>query len=402
MTTPTNQPEAGQRWVAKRPPAIVPGKWTEYPVTVLAKVGFDQVANEAIFDVADKDGKRESLGRYRFVRCLDPTNQPPPPSSDSSGDWPKPPAIGKDKAPSYMTREALKVEVQRWRDQFDDLANVLGVHPSDSSGEPTMTRQEAAAAMRTWLLNEAQCPDGDCIDAMWNAVEFLAPTETYHFCDTEPPTLELCPSCGHERTSPFLTCQGCGEHEWPDQPATLEPGPEPASPLPFRVDVNQAQLCILSGGPGDGLVTPWVRMTTPTHPTSRLGDFMCMAHRVNNYPDAIKQLAAAKARVAELEAEAAEQRGPFGSAGFGGGTGEMSSGELEMTAHVGPHQGRFWLSREMWEALGEAAGWSGPSTADVLDEVCHELIRLEEIGRASDVVARKLAAIRATPGDPTP
>ncbi len=33
------------------------------------------------------------------------------------------------------------------------------------------------------------------------------------------------------------------------------------------------------------------------------------------------------------------------------------SGELELTLHIDGHTGRCWLSREMWEAIGESAGW---------------------------------------------
>lgn len=45
----------------------------------------------------------------------------------------------------------------------------------------------------------------------------------------------------------------------------------------------------------------------------------------------------------------------YGSAGIS--WGEMDSGELELKVHVGPHTGSVFLSREMWEAFRDKAGW---------------------------------------------
>jgi hypothetical protein len=37
--------------------------------------------------------------------------------------------------------------------------------------------------------------------------------------------------------------------------------------------------------------------------------------------------------------------------------GDMAQGELELTLHIDDHNGRCFLSREMWEVMGAAGGW---------------------------------------------
>jgi hypothetical protein len=317
MTTPTNQPEAGQRWVVKRPPAIVPGKWHEYPVTVIERVDFDQVANEAIYSVEENDGDRNRVRRSRFVRCLDPANQPPPPSSDS-GDWPQPPAIGKDKAPSYMTREALEVEVQRWRDQFDDLAGVLGTH----------------------------------------------------------------------QTGPAKP-----------EPATLEPGPEPSSPLPFQsckpCDENLRGCGLIFSANGQTMVATVhdEHCDLQRSDEQRQQDRRYIVAACNNYPRAFKErnLAIAARNVAHDERDAAIKQLDAARA----------ASETDLADAKQPLAERDAARARVAELEAQRDRIMRAVGGVVADL---DMVDREALARTIDLehLADEYAALMATPGDPTP
>lgn len=50
----------------------------------------------------------------------------------------------------------------------------------------------------------------------------------------------------------------------------------------------------------------------------------------------------------------------IGSAGISGGQVDHH-GEYELLLEVNGHKGSVWISKEMWESIGEHAGWVPPS-----------------------------------------
>lgn len=54
------------------------------------------------------------------------------------------------------------------------------------------------------------------------------------------------------------------------------------------------------------------------------------------------------------------------------GIGIDSSGEYEIELTINEHKGRCWLSKEMWEAIGEHAGWSKPSSEEIREFIMAE------------------------------
>jgi hypothetical protein len=165
---------------------------------------------------------------------------------------------------------------------------------------------------------------------------------------------------------------------WPESDAEaadpIDPGPEPASPRPWSVAkdgtlVDNGLMEVLTNEPNESVC---------------LRDVAAIVHWENTHNALHAYATEQQQRAERAEAEAARLRCALIPEGNGIACGKVDHhGEMELLLTVGEHAGSVWLSREMWDAFAEAAGWTSGAEARV-EELTEALLAARSWFAAED------------------